>query len=96
MHEGWGVSVIEANSYGCPAVAYAVPGLSESIRSGETGLLATDEDLAPTVRTLLSDAALWQRCSAGARAWAAAFSWDRCAAEGLHVLEQARISMEMA
>ena len=27
MHEGWGLTVIEANNYGCPAVAYDVPGL---------------------------------------------------------------------
>src|ERR687894_2803717 len=43
MHEGWGLTVIEANSYGCPAVAYDVPGLRASIRHGETGLLAQDD-----------------------------------------------------
>ena len=40
MHEGWGLSVIEANSYGAPAVAYDVPGLRVAIRHDETGLLA--------------------------------------------------------
>ncbi len=43
MHEGWGLSVIEANAYGCPAVAYDVPGLRVAIRDNETGLLASDE-----------------------------------------------------
>ena len=41
--EGWGLSVIEANAFGCPAVAFDVPGLSVAIRDGETGLLASDE-----------------------------------------------------
>lgn len=89
MHEGWGLSVIEANSYGCPAVAYPVPGLSEAIRSGETGLLAADADLATPLRTLLGDPVLWQHCSDGARRWASRFSWDRCASNGLLVVEQA-------
>jgi glycosyltransferase involved in cell wall biosynthesis len=43
MHEGWGLTVIEANSYGCPAVAYDVPGLQAAIRHGETGLLAQND-----------------------------------------------------
>jgi glycosyltransferase involved in cell wall biosynthesis len=89
MHEGWGLSVIEANSYGCPAVAYPVPGLSEAIRPGETGLLAADEDLTTPLRTLLADPVLWQHCSDGARLWASQFSWDRCASRGLSVVAQA-------
>ena len=40
VREGWGLVVIEANSVGTPAVGYDVPGVRESIRHEETGLLA--------------------------------------------------------
>jgi glycosyltransferase involved in cell wall biosynthesis len=40
VREGWGVSVIEANAMGTPAVGYDVPGLRDSIVDGVTGFLA--------------------------------------------------------
>jgi len=43
IHEGWSISVLEANSYGTPAVAFRVPGLSESIVDGKTGVLCDTE-----------------------------------------------------
>jgi len=43
MHKGWGLTVIEAKSYGRPAVAYDVPGFRAAIRHGETGLLAQND-----------------------------------------------------
>jgi uncharacterized membrane protein YbhN (UPF0104 family) len=38
--EGWGLTVIEANECAVPAVASRAPGLVDSVRDGETGLLA--------------------------------------------------------
>lgn len=87
MHEGWGLSVIEANAHGVPAVAFNVPGLSVAIRSGETGLLADDEaGFRDALALILSDPSLRARLGAGARAWAARFNWDETARETLELL----------
>lgn len=86
MHEGWGISVIEANAYGCPAVAYNVPGLCVSIRDGDTGLLAEGDDgFREALGRIIGDAQLRRRLSDGARRWAAQFSWDTSAAATLRV-----------
>src|SRR6266545_138866 len=89
MHEGWGLSVIEANAYGCPAVAYNVPGLCVAICHNETGLLATDHDSFLNALTMiLKDQRTRDRLSVGAQAWAARFSWELCASSTLEVLKK--------
>jgi glycosyltransferase involved in cell wall biosynthesis len=42
--EGWGIVNLEANSQGTPAVAFNVEGCRESIKNGESGYLAEDEE----------------------------------------------------
>ena len=82
--EGWGLTVIEANACGTPVIAAAVPGLQDSVRDGETGLLVPprdEESLAEAMVRVLGDADLRERLARGARAWAARFSWDAAAAE---------------
>jgi glycosyltransferase involved in cell wall biosynthesis len=87
MHEGWGLTVIEANSYGCPAVAYDVPGLRASIRHGETGLLAQDDaDFRRALSIFLRNGETRQRFSEAAREWAKTFSWDSCARQTLKII----------
>jgi glycosyltransferase involved in cell wall biosynthesis len=87
MHEGWGLSVIEANLHGCPAVAYDVPGLRAAIRDGETGSLARDDaEFIRAIALLLQDPDTRARCSIAALQWAARFDWDACARETLEVL----------
>ena len=39
LAEGWGLTILEANTLGTPAVAYDVPGLRDSVRDGQTGWL---------------------------------------------------------
>ncbi|WP_424950990.1 glycosyltransferase family 4 protein [Deinococcus sp.] len=93
MHEGWGISVIEANAHGCPAVAYDVPGLRVAIRHQQTGLLAQDDDgFRDAIGTLLRDAPLRARYAAAAREWASRFDWDVSAASTLEVLDRARVA----
>lgn len=88
MHEGWGVSVIEANSCGCPAVAYDVPGLRVAIRHGDTGLLAADDDeFQAALALILRDPSVRNRLSANAVDWAARFSWEACARTMLRGLD---------
>jgi glycosyltransferase involved in cell wall biosynthesis len=87
MHEGWGLTVIEANSYGCPAVAYDVPGLRVAIRHGETGLLAqNDADFRRALSLFLGDEEARRHYSEAAREWAKKFSWDSCARQTLAIL----------
>lgn len=80
MAEGWGLTVIEANAAGVPAVAYDVPGLADSIVPGTTGWLApTDEDLSHTIgRALhrLADRPTAEEVSWRCRTWASHFQWD--------------------
>ena len=93
MHEGWGLSVIEANQHGCPAVAYNVPGLSAAIVDGGTGLLAGDDHgFREAIRRLLVDPDLRAELSDGARAWAARFDWETTAAATLQVMDVFAVS----
>lgn len=89
--EGWGVSVIEANACGTPAIAYDVPGLRDSIRDGETGLLVPRgnvEQLARVMVKLLTDSELRAKLSQNALNWASNFSWDRSTEEFAKILEE--------
>ncbi len=80
--EGWGLVVTEANAFGTPAVAYDVPGLRDSIRRDDTGLLVPPRPsaLADAMVRLWRDSYLHERLSTAARIWAAAFSFDAMAA----------------
>lgn len=84
MKEGWGITVLEANACGTPAIAYDVPGLRDSIKDGETGLLVPSGDiegLAQAITKLLTDAELRERLGGNALDWASSFDWDRSAEE---------------
>ncbi|MBV8148130.1 MAG: glycosyltransferase family 4 protein [Candidatus Eremiobacteraeota bacterium] len=85
--EGWGITVIESNACGTPAIAFAVPGLREAIVDGVSGLLVPDgEDLARPIERVLTDSELRQKLAEGAVARAQAFSWDASAAQMLGYL----------
>ena len=87
MNEGWGISVIEANLYGTPAVAFRVQGLSESILHGKTGLLANNEnEFIDYIVQLLSDKKLRDTLGVNAKRRAIEFSWDKAACESLELL----------
>ena len=80
LGEGWGLTVLEANAMGTPAVAHDVPGLRDSVRDQVTGwLIAPGCGLAAALikaLTELTDA--HRQCSVAdqSRAWAGKFSWD--------------------
>ncbi len=86
--EGWGLTVIEANACGLPVVASDSPGLRDSVRDGETGLLVPYGDastMATAALSLLDDSERHRAFGDAARVWAATFSWDRCARESLEL-----------
>jgi glycosyltransferase involved in cell wall biosynthesis len=82
--EGWGITNVEAAACGTPAVAADSPGLRDSVRQEETGLLVPCDDppaLAAALTRLAADPALVARLGAGGRAFAATLSWDDAAAQ---------------
>lgn len=87
--EGWSMAVMEANLHGTPAVAFNVTGLSESIRNGETGLLADDEkDFVKKICRLLKNASMREGFSQNARRWAQKFTWDKAAYQTIRLLKK--------
>ncbi|HVP39099.1 MAG TPA: glycosyltransferase family 4 protein [Candidatus Saccharimonadales bacterium] len=90
--EGWGLTVIEANACGTPSVSSRSPGLRESVRDGETGLLVDHGDsagLAEALARVLGDRELRERLGCAAVRWAGTFTWDRCAQEARQVAVRA-------
>lgn len=88
--EGWGLTVIEANACGTPAVVANVPGLKDVVVDGETGLLTPFGDvdaLAKAVVRVLTKDELRKRLSRGAVDWVRQFTWDRCSRELMNILE---------
>jgi glycosyltransferase involved in cell wall biosynthesis len=90
--EGWGLTVIEANACGVPVVASRSPGLIESVREGETGILVPHGDevaLADGLIRLLTDRDLRLKQAKAAVAWASTFDWETCYRESRAVMERA-------
>jgi len=80
--EGWGLTVIEANAVGVPAVGYNVEGLRDSIKEGYSGFLVENNNInlfAKKVAYLLDDNKLLKKMSDQANKWASNFSWDNTA-----------------
>src|SRR5207244_747495 len=79
MKEGYGISVIEANSVGTPVVGWNVSGLKDSILDNDTGLLAPFPDhqkFAECINFLLTNDSEWNRLSERAWSWAQSHSWE--------------------
>jgi glycosyltransferase involved in cell wall biosynthesis len=90
--EGWGLTVIEANACGVPVVASRSPGLVESVKDGETGILVPHGDpaaLAGALVRLLTDRSLRLRMAEAAVRWARTFDWETCYRESRAVMAEA-------
>jgi len=84
--------VLEGNACGTPAIATDVPGLRDSVRHGETGILvpfAEVSALAEQTIALLQDESLRTRLSRNAVEWAARFTWDGAAQDIGHIIDAA-------
>lgn len=87
--EGWSIAVIESNLYGTPAIAFNVPGLSESIKHGKTGLLAKDKrDMIKKINNILKNKEDRERMSKNAKNFAMKFNWDNAATETISIMER--------
>ncbi len=92
MVEGWGLSVLEANACGTPAVVFDVPGLRDAVLNDQTGITVADgnvESLSQKISLVLSDTSLRERLRKGALMWARRFNWDDSARSMLKILEKA-------
>lgn len=71
LYEGHPKALLEAMSCGLPVIGSDVPGIRDSIRHGETGLLAppTAEGLAAAIRHLRNDASMRAKLGAAGQAY---------------------------
>jgi len=89
--EGWGITNLEAAACATPVVASDSPGLRESVRDGETGILVPHGDWAAMGRAMgriAGDRQLVDEFGQAGRRFAETFTWDRAADETLSYLEE--------
>lgn len=89
VREGFGLNIIEANAFGTPCVAYNVPGLKDSVKDKETGLLvkAGDvKDLADKIEALLLDEELRINLGKEALCYSRHFSWEKSVSDLLGII----------
>jgi glycosyltransferase involved in cell wall biosynthesis len=89
--EGWGLTNIEANACGTPAVASDVDGLRDSVRDGVTGLLFPYGDhraLAERLIRILTDDTLRNALAVNALAWADTFTWENAGQETIEIIDR--------
>ncbi|MCB1016205.1 MAG: glycosyltransferase family 4 protein [Acidimicrobiales bacterium] len=87
LQEGWGLTLTEAAACGTPAVATRIPGHTEAVADGESGLLVDGEaEMAAALGRVLDDAGLRARLAAGATRHAARFTWAASAETVLRAL----------
>jgi glycosyltransferase involved in cell wall biosynthesis len=88
LYEGFGMPILEAQAAGAPVITSNTSSCPEV--AGDGALLVNPTDtraIADAIRRLLSDEPLRQSLIAKGHANAAGFSWEKCAAETLSVLE---------
>lgn len=91
MKEGWGITNIEANACGTAVISANVPGLRDSVKDGESGLLyeyGNINQLAERILSILQNRQLYDKLSIGAINWAKQFSWDNSAKLMMDKIEQ--------
>ena len=77
--EGWGLSAMEPQTYGCPVVGYDVPGIRDSVRDGASGTLVGSGDIHALGQALLGlagDSEGWRRMATNATALYRDYTWD--------------------
>ncbi len=91
VREGWGLVVSEANALSTPVIGYNIPGLRDSIKDGETGLLTKKNNpvsLAQSILSFLNDDDLSARLTINALQSSRDFEWDNSAQESIKVFNE--------
>lgn len=89
--EGFGLAAAEAMAVGLPVVAPAIPGISEVVSDGVSGVLFAPDDVAEPARSInrvLGNRELADRLARDARTEAARFTADACAQSYEHQYEE--------
>lgn len=74
--EGFGIAILEANSYGIPAIGSKGSGIEDAINSGLSGYLVDphkQEDVLNAVRHIIND---YANFNTQAKTWSEGFKWD--------------------
>jgi phosphatidylinositol alpha-1,6-mannosyltransferase len=90
--EGFGLSYLEAASFGVPSIAGRSGGVPEAVEEGTSGFLVPPDDpraFSVAVAHLLSDVTVRNRMSDTALEWARRHTWERAACALLEGLEGA-------
>lgn len=90
--EGWGLTNVEAAACGTATVAANAPGLRDSVKDGETGVLVDGEDperLAKALQTFVASKETTEAFGRRAAAFARTLTWDRSAEAVLRRLARA-------
>lgn len=80
VREGWGLVNIEANSLKVPVVGYKSPGLLDSIKDQESGIICKKNDfqeIASRIEKLLNNQNKYKEMQIKSKVWADKFSWSR-------------------
>ncbi len=97
-NESFGLVAAEAQATGTPVVAAAVGGLTTVVADGVSGLLVDTHDprdWAKALGSIIGDAELRSRLSAGALRQARLFAWERTADRTLEVYKRAASLMRL-
>ena len=89
--EGWGITNMEAAACGTPVLASDSPGIRESVRHGETGMLVPHGSVTAmrdAMASLAGSRTLVDSLGMAGRAFAQGFTWERAALETEQHLEQ--------
>lgn len=78
-HEGWGITVIEANFYGCPVIASNIAGLRDSVVDKKTGILVKPKSIsgfAKAITRVFNSSSTRQKMSNLGKERAKKFNWS--------------------
>jgi len=97
--EGWGLSIIEANALGVPAVVFDVDGMRDSVRHGETGWVVPSggslAEMMIDALGVLADESAARQWARRARSWVGRFDWSETARLLKAILETERARLEI-
>ncbi len=79
VKEGWGLIVTEAASQGTPAIVYDVPGLRDSVRHDQTGMVTDQQPaaMAAAIISLLGQQTKYQTLRRNAWQWSKRITFDQ-------------------
>lgn len=90
VREGWGLNNIEANSVGTPVVVYNSPGLVDSVKNTQNGIICRENSvtaMAKEAAALLGDRSRYRKMQAACIRWAESFDWEKSRTKSLALLD---------